>query len=182
MAPAGDRHEWETLSVEARPRHALSPLHYSIFVEELNFGGEGGLYAELLRNRDFECLGRGNLGAEWSEVVADIRTKAPGRSGRDPDEPAADPADYRPWAPVGGAKVAIDNQSAPYTSNRHSLHMSGGAGAGVSNPGYWGIAVRASATYLLTLYARTTRANGTVLSPRLVSVTGGATISSPSRP
>ena len=41
-------------------RHDLSPLLYSIFFEtEINYGSEGGLYAELLPNRDFERLGRG---------------------------------------------------------------------------------------------------------------------------
>lgn len=32
----------------------LSPLQYGIFYEEINHGGDGGLYAELIRNRSFE--------------------------------------------------------------------------------------------------------------------------------
>ena len=32
----------------------LSPLQYGIFYEEINHGGDGGLYAELVRNRSFE--------------------------------------------------------------------------------------------------------------------------------
>ena len=36
--------------------HDASPLLYSLFLEtEIGFGGEGGIYAELLRNRDFEA-------------------------------------------------------------------------------------------------------------------------------
>lgn len=32
----------------------ISNLHYGIFYEEINHGGDGGLYAELIRNRSFE--------------------------------------------------------------------------------------------------------------------------------
>lgn len=32
----------------------MSDLHYGIFYEEINHGGDGGLYAELIRNRSFE--------------------------------------------------------------------------------------------------------------------------------
>lgn len=32
----------------------LGDLHYGIFYEEINHGGDGGLYAELIRNRSFE--------------------------------------------------------------------------------------------------------------------------------
>ena len=32
----------------------ISKLHYGIFNEEINHGGDGGLYAELIRNRSFE--------------------------------------------------------------------------------------------------------------------------------
>ena len=32
----------------------ISPLQYGIFYEEINHGGDGGLYAELIRNRSFE--------------------------------------------------------------------------------------------------------------------------------
>ena len=37
------------------PEHLISPNLYSIFFEtEINFGSEGGLYAELIHNRFFE--------------------------------------------------------------------------------------------------------------------------------
>src|SRR5437899_5035283 len=32
----------------------LNPRMYGIFLEEINFGVDGGLYAELIRNRGFE--------------------------------------------------------------------------------------------------------------------------------
>ena len=37
----------------ANPGHAVSPLLFGAFFEEINFAGVGGLYAELVRNRAF---------------------------------------------------------------------------------------------------------------------------------
>ena len=39
--------------VEPRP---VSPLLYGIFFEDINQAGDGGLYAELVRNRSFEDM------------------------------------------------------------------------------------------------------------------------------
>ena len=36
------------------PRVAVNPNMYGIFFEEINHAGEGGLYAEMVLNRDFE--------------------------------------------------------------------------------------------------------------------------------
>jgi alpha-L-arabinofuranosidase len=42
------------LTVDATsPGHAVSPYLFGAFFEEINYGGVGGLYAELLRNRAF---------------------------------------------------------------------------------------------------------------------------------
>ena len=44
-----------TLTVNvARPGPKISPMLYGIFFEEINHAGDGGLYAELVRNRSFE--------------------------------------------------------------------------------------------------------------------------------
>lgn len=44
-----------TLTVEAaRPMHAISPRLYGIFLEDINFGADGGLSAELVKNGGFE--------------------------------------------------------------------------------------------------------------------------------
>ena len=146
------------LLVERQRRHAISPDLISLFLEtEINFGGEGGLYAECIRNRDFETLGRGNLGEGWAETVADIKRKhdAGVRAGRrlDPQEPAANQTDYRPWRAFGGARAVIDNSSAPFPNNPHALLLAGSHGAGVANPGYWGIGVRPGVGYRLSMWA-----------------------------
>ena len=43
-----------TLTIEAgQPVAKVSPLHYGLMTEELNHAYDGGLYAELVRNRAF---------------------------------------------------------------------------------------------------------------------------------
>jgi alpha-N-arabinofuranosidase len=38
----------------ANPKARISPTMYGIFFEDINFGADGGLYAELVKNRSFE--------------------------------------------------------------------------------------------------------------------------------
>ena len=37
-----------------QPGTKLNPAMWGIFFEDINFGADGGLYAELLKNRGFE--------------------------------------------------------------------------------------------------------------------------------
>ena len=44
-----------SLSVDAtKPLHEIQPTMWGIFFEDINFGADGGLYAELIKNRSFE--------------------------------------------------------------------------------------------------------------------------------
>ncbi len=45
---------------------AIGDLHYGIFFEEINHAGDGGLYAELIRNRSFED--NTSTAANWSRI------------------------------------------------------------------------------------------------------------------
>src|SRR6516225_1275094 len=49
---------WATTAIvtieAAKPGPKLNPRMYGIFLEEINHGVDGGLYAELIRNRGFE--------------------------------------------------------------------------------------------------------------------------------
>ena len=38
----------------SKPGISISPTHYGIFFEDINHAADGGLYAELIRNRSFE--------------------------------------------------------------------------------------------------------------------------------
>ncbi|MGE5294041.1 MAG: alpha-L-arabinofuranosidase, partial [Solirubrobacterales bacterium] len=47
------------------PGAKISPTMYGIFFEDVNFGADGGLYAELVKNRSFEFP---EPMMAWSEV------------------------------------------------------------------------------------------------------------------
>lgn len=184
LAPAASSPS--TLIIDATPQHTLSSTLYSLFFEtEINFGGEGGLYAELLPNRDFETLGRGTVPSSdvddgsdsWTASLGDDNDASPEL---DPHEPAAVPTDYRPWLPLNGAALAIDNTTSPFATNPNSLKVVAAAGhlvgAGVANSGFWGIGVRPGVSYNLTLYAQTSTQGAALrLTARLKS-TGGVVL------
>jgi len=54
-----------------RPGAAIRPTMWGIFFEDINFGADGGLYAELVKNRSFEfpdrIMGWGRILSEGSE-------------------------------------------------------------------------------------------------------------------
>ena len=44
-----------TMTVNMSDKLAISDIMFGIFFEDINYGADGGLYAELVANRDFEC-------------------------------------------------------------------------------------------------------------------------------
>src|SRR4051794_11324638 len=55
-----------TITVHAdKPGIAISPTLHGIFFEDINYGADGGLYAELVQNRSFE---HAEALFGWSEV------------------------------------------------------------------------------------------------------------------
>src|SRR6266545_1638591 len=51
-----------TLNIElGRPKAAVSPTLYGLMTEEINYSYDGGLYAELIRNRTFR--------SDWTGIL-----------------------------------------------------------------------------------------------------------------
>ena len=51
----GEERAAAVISVDvAHPGAAISPQMYGVFFEDINFGADGGLYPELVKNRSFE--------------------------------------------------------------------------------------------------------------------------------
>ncbi len=79
-------HSQVTLNFDAAKRGPMiSPLQYGIFYEEINNAGDGGLYAELIRNRCFEdasapdywsAIGNANLSITRSGLMNENRRAA----------------------------------------------------------------------------------------------------------
>jgi len=118
------------------PGHAVSPLLHGIFFEDINYGADGGLYAELVQNRSFEH-------AEHFYAYGKVaRGEAAGELGIETVEPlnAKNPHYLR---------MTVRNPD---------------KGFGIANYGYGGIAVKAGENYFFSVRARAdaafTGANG----------------------
>ncbi|MFN3648209.1 MAG: alpha-L-arabinofuranosidase C-terminal domain-containing protein [Armatimonadota bacterium] len=108
-----------------RPGPRVSPLMYGVFFEEINHAGDGGIYAELVRNRSFED---GTAPEAWSAVA------------REGGQPVLALDTDRPLNAAQGKSLRVE--------------LRGPGAAGVANDGYWGVPVRKGAEYRLSLFAR----------------------------
>jgi alpha-L-arabinofuranosidase len=117
-----------TLTVAAdKPGHLISPTLFGIFFEDINCSADGGLYAEMVRNRNFEDA---DVPEHWEALN------------------------------TGASKVqlSIDSTTPVSPKNPRSLKVEVGSvehgRAGVSNAGFWGMALNRGETYSLSFYAR----------------------------
>ena len=119
-----------TIAIDATsPSGKVSPLFYGLMTEEINHSYDGGLYAELVRNRAF--LDDAASPAHWSVVQSG---EAAGTIALDRSEPLN--------ATIGTSlRVEVTKASA-------------GHAAGVANEGYWGIPVKPHTRYRASFYAK----------------------------
>ena len=75
----------------------IDPLMYGVFFEDINYGGDGGLYAELVANRSFENI---NHKGEDCRMMR--------------------------WSPLPGGEIAICDENPRSQHNPHYLHVTGG--------------------------------------------------------
>jgi alpha-L-arabinofuranosidase len=115
-----------TVSVD-KPGVKVSPLLWGIFFEDINLSTDGGIYAELVRNRSFEDSDKPDSWAAVSSGSAKIGLTV------DSERPLSAKNPH-------SLKVAIKDV--------------GVARAGVANGGYWGMSVTKGEKYDLALAAR----------------------------
>ena len=119
-----------TITIDASaPAGKVSPLLYGLMTEEINHSYDGGLYAELIRNRAF--LDEAASPAHWSAVHGD----------------------------GAAATIALDPSQALSAAMATSLRLevtqaSAGHPAGVANEGYWGIPVKPDTRYRASFFAK----------------------------
>lgn len=118
--------------------HTVSPLLYGIFFEDINYGGDGGLYGELIANRSFEYYEREVKPAERPTDAPDIRTMC--------------------WEPLGGCHFSIGSRFPLSKAHGNYARLSGPAGTGIRNLGFCneGLSVREGQTFRFSCYARNT--------------------------
>ncbi|MEO5891731.1 MAG: alpha-L-arabinofuranosidase C-terminal domain-containing protein [Ferruginibacter sp.] len=130
-----------TLTLDfTKPGATVSPMLYGLMTEEINHAYDGGLYAELIRNRIFKDNKTTPEG--WSliqDAAASASIKLVGASEENI------PFDERGNAINGALSTCL----------RLTVEKAGGR-AGVANEGYWGIPVKASNTYRASFYIKGT--------------------------
>ncbi len=106
-----------------------------LFFEDINYGADGGLYAELIENRNFEnlkCFGGQNKGDWYTE-----------------------PDYLYGWNSVGKGKLNAVSGSPVAVENPHYLRFTAeAAGDGFSNKAYDGICLKKGMTYKVSFYCR----------------------------
>ncbi len=125
----------------------VSPTLYGLMTEEINYSYDGGLYAEMVRNRTFR--------ADWSGILYWYLVENGNAI----------------------AKMDLDKETGPSEALKTSLRLDvekAGAGneAGVLNVGYWGMAVRPNTEYKGSFYAK---AGAGDIGPVTVSLVGDQT-------
>jgi alpha-L-arabinofuranosidase len=125
-----------TLQINASDEvHDISDLLYGIFIEDINFAADGGLYAEMVQNRSFEftSLAKGNELHAWSNV-GEI-----------------------------DAEVVTDDENGCLNLNNPNyvvLTNTSGESAGIANCGFLdGMSIEAGENYLFSVYARSCSAS-----------------------
>lgn len=126
------------LKIEHEQVAAVQEDFIGIFFEDINYGADGGLYAEMIENRSFEFLiARGDKDAYYQ--IYD------GLYG---------------WSayPDGEAELSIKEESSLNEVNPHYMHVNAQAGAGFTNKAYDGIYLEEKNSYRLSFYARSNQA------------------------
>ncbi len=168
--------EAAAISIDATgPGIATNPHMYGVLIEEINHGVDGGLYAELIRNRGFEESeppeGYRQIGGRWLD-------RERGYDSGYTHAPDALPG----WSLVESldsrATVSLCLDAPLSAASPRSLRLEvgavGAAGAGVANAGYWGIGVREQAEYRLSLWVRAARRFAGPVRITLEDATGAA--------
>ncbi|MFF0945822.1 alpha-L-arabinofuranosidase C-terminal domain-containing protein [Kocuria sp. CPCC 205300] len=144
-----------TIAVEPGATGAeIDESMYGVFYEDINFAADGGLYAELVRNRSFEFLPVDNSG--YHGLTAWTSTSSSGGS---------------------GTATTVDDEARLNERNRTHLRLDlanpEGGRYGVTNSGYnAGVALTAGARYDFSTWARTDAPAGTPLTVTLRSTDG----------
>src|SRR5215475_10426048 len=114
-ALAQDKPATLTIHVD-KPVSKVSPTLYGLMTEEINYSYDGGLYAEMVRNRTFRARRRDV--AYW--LLAEYGSA---QAAMDPD-------------PETGPSAALNNSLKLTVSQADQQNQ-----AGVLNAGYWGMAL-----------------------------------------
>lgn len=174
------------------PGRAENPLMWGVFIENIFNDIDGGLYAQMIQNPDFQ----NDVPPKDCNVVQGRWLMHNGRMRRPPHfmrmKNGPDVAwisvnghIHRPppggpllaWKSVpsasGAVKLTVQKRKPLSAAHPLSLQVTvNKPGGGVANVGYWGMPVKQGRTYRLTFYARSPRAASVQLQAGLANVNG----------
>lgn len=132
------------INIDANQRGPLiCPTHYGIFYEDINHAADGGLYAELIRNRSFE------------------------------DDALSQQSGISNWFSVGNAELVLVKEGLLNDVQHNALSVTiNGNGDGVRNDGFWGINAVKDRNYQLSFWAKSDKNYKGTITARLQSATG----------
>ncbi|KSU66202.1 hypothetical protein AS038_09180 [Arthrobacter sp. NIO-1057] len=135
--------------------HEISDTMYGAFYEDINYAADGGLYAELVRNRSFEFSKADNK--DFTPLTG--------------------------WETIGKAEAKVSSERSEWLndSNRAYLELKATAkGDGIQNQSYnSGLAVKKGAKYDFSVFARSAKAQALdikLTDPKNSTVYGSASI------
>jgi alpha-L-arabinofuranosidase len=143
-----------TLQIDAGKVAAkVSPALYGIMTEEINYSYDGGLYAELVRNRSFREDARNPV--HWQLVQER----------------------------GGTGSIALDSSTPLNNAIATSLkltvtHAKGNQRVGLANEGFWGIPVKPNTRYTASFYAKAAPGFSGPVAVSIVSNDGATTYAS----
>ena len=145
-----------TLSIDVKQAKApVSPILYGLMTEEINYSYDGGLYAELIRNRTFR--------SDWTGILNW----------------------YLVEKGAASAKISVDGKEGPTTALPGSAKLEvtkadAKSPAGLLNEGYWGIAVQPNTRYAGSFYAKSDSDRSLPVTVSLVADTSGQVLATAS--
>lgn len=109
-------------------KNMISPILYGVFFEDINYAGDGGLYAELIANRSFEYYDRDGI-TEKSRMC---------------------------WEELRGTRFIISESKPLNGVHTHYASVSGGSGCGIRNSGFCGegFAAKTGDAFIFSAYIR----------------------------
>jgi alpha-N-arabinofuranosidase len=140
-----------------QPTTAVSPTLYGLMTEEINYSYDGGLYAEMIRNRTFH--------GDWSGIQSWYLIEGGNSATKMSDDKTTGPSTALPTS----LKVEITqaDQRSP---------------AGVLNTGWWGMALHPNTAYMGSFYAKSDSSSIGPITVSLISDTTGKPLASATVP
>ncbi len=138
----GGHAQQTTLTLDLnKPGADVSPMLYGLMTEEINHSYDGGLYAELIRNRIFKDNKK--IPDGWSLIKDNVADTANIKLMATSEE----------YVPYDERKHAING--ALTTCLRLTVEKASGR-VGIANEGYWGIPVKPATAYKAAFYLKGT--------------------------